>query len=437
MHLWCTIQRYTTKKEEREMSEENQNQCPKILAPIQFKDWIKTLDAKTIQSWKTEDWMQMYERVEYCIQNSVYYKGEIWSKYNEKLKKKQITPEEFHQKCEKIDNIQFLRKEFVSECEEEFIKLYKNYRMEPEQYSSAIRKGKKIGAQLASIGDIDCSAIAFNINARMEAMGEINIVMLENAYDINRPDYFEQMLAKTTEIDELSSSSSLSGIELSKKIYDSSLRTMTHEGTHYYFQTAAIWMLDLLKQGTTAKDISKDFANLLEKSGQYYLTTKSQKDLSKMGMKEKLEYQEKMFEGYHKQPVEKHANLMGYIIEHTYRGQVNQYSERNSTKLYYHIKSILGMPHKTIHNGKSVTFEHLISPRLDIEKVRKCFQDMPTEILEEMNIRENKGRIAYDIPENWSASKKIEDFIKQKEREDKTELIILQALNKQRQESNK
>ena len=400
------------------MSNYQENPCPKILYADGFRQWIKTIDEKSIQSWVTQDWLQMYKQIEDCIQNSYYHKGLVWEKYQKKFQNNQISEEEFNKIGIKIDNPQFLRNEFVNECEEEFVKLYKNYRMEPEHYSAIIKKGKEIGEHLALSGDIDCSAVAFDLNARADAMYEINVLMLKEAYNIDNQEEFEQLLAQTTITNKKRiSSSGIKGIEIEGSVYDSSLKTMVHEGTHYYFQTTAQWMRNLLEQGVTAKDIPNDFAKLLRMNAEYYLNSESKKDISSLEQNEQKKYQCEAFEGYRKQPVEKHANIMGWMMEHTYRNHVNQYSERNSLKLYPYIEDTLGTPYKTTHNGKSVTFEHYKTPYLGIAQVIRGFNDLSPEILEEMNIRENKDSIAYDISEKWPATKDIEKFLAIKEKE--------------------
>ena len=164
------------------MSKYKDNPCPKIQHTEDFKKWLKTIEEQSVQSWTTQDWLKMYNQIEDCIQNSYYHKGLVWEKYNARFKKNEISQEEFEKISIKIDNNQFLRNEFVNECEEEFVKLYKNYRMESEHYSAIIQKGKEIGKQLASHGNIDCSAVAFSLNARKDSMQEINSIMLDNAY---------------------------------------------------------------------------------------------------------------------------------------------------------------------------------------------------------------------------------------------------------------
>lgn len=400
------------------MSNYQENPCPKILYADYFKQWIKTIDEKSIQSWVTQDWLQLYKQIEDCIQNSYYHKGFVWEKYNAKYKNNQISEEEFNKIGIKIDNPQFLRNEFVNECEEEFVKLYKNYRMEPEHYSAIIKKGKEIGEHLALSGDIDCSAVAFDMRAREDAMETINALMLKEAYDLDKQEELEQLLAKIAITNKQRiSSSGIKGIEIEGSVYDSSLKTMGHEGTHYYFQTTAQWMRNLLEQGVTAKDISNDLAKLLRMNAEYYLNSESKKDISSLEQNEQKKYQYEAFDGYRKQPVEKHANIMGWMMEHTYRNHINQYSERNSLKLYPYIEDTLGRPYKTTHNGKSVTFEHHKTPYLGIAQVIRSFEDLPPEILEGMNIRENQDSIAYDIPEKWPATKEIENFLAIKEKE--------------------
>ena len=400
------------------MSNYEENPCPKISYADNFKKWIKTVDEQSIQSWTTRDWLKMYDRIEDCIQNSILHKGFIWEKYHKKWKAHQISDEELKKLSSRLDSTQFLRNEFVVECEEEFVKIYKNYRISPEQYSAMMKKGKEIGQHLALRGDIDCAAIAFERNSRAETMNNINVVMLKEAYDIDNPNEFEQFLAKIQITDRTNvSSSDINGIEIDGSIYDSSLKTMGHEGTHYYFQTTAKWMKEQLEQGTTAKDIPYDFAMLLKMNSAYYLSSVSKKDISALDKEEQRKYQDKAFESYRKQPVEKHANIMGLMIEHTYRNYVNQYSEKNSLKLYPYIEDTLGTPYKTTHNGKSVTFEHLKTPYLGVKQIQKSFEGLPQEMIEEMNIRETKDSLAYDIPENWSASEEIEKFLELKDKE--------------------
>ena len=400
------------------MSNYEENPCPKISYADNFKKWIKTVDEQSIQSWTTRDWLKMYDKIEDCIQNSLLHKGFIWEKYHKKWKAHQISDEELKKLSSRLDSTQFLRNEFVVECEEEFVKIYKNYRISPEQYSAMMKKGKEIGQHLALRGDIDCAAIAFERNSRAETMNNINVVMLKEAYDIDNPNEFEQFLAKIQITDRTNiSSSGISGIEIEGSIYDSSLKTMGHEGTHYYFQTTAKWMKEQLEQGTTAKDIPYDFAMLLKMNSAYYLSSVSKKDISALDKEEQRKYQDKAFESYRKQPVEKHANIMGLMIEHTYRNCVNQYSEKNSLKLYPYIEDTLGTPYKTTHNGKSVTFEHHKTPYLGVKQIQKSFAGLPQEMIEAMNIRETKDSLAYDIPENWSASKEIEKFLDLKDKE--------------------
>lgn len=400
------------------MSNYEENPCPKVSYADNFKKWIKTVDEQSIQSWTTRDWLKMYDRIEDCIQNSILHKGFIWEKYHKKWKAHQISDEELKKLSSRLDSTQFLRNEFVVECEEEFVKIYKNYRISPEQYSAMMKKGKEIGQHLALRGDIDCAAIAFERNSRAETMNNINVVMLKEAYDIDNPNEFEQFLAKIQITDRTNvSSSGINGIEIDGSIYDSSLKTMGHEGTHYYFQTTAKWMKEQLEQGTTAKDIPYDFAMLLKMNSAYYLSSVSKKDISALDKEEQRKYQDKAFESYRKQPVEKHANIMGLMIEHTYRNYVNQYSEKNSLKLYPYIEDTLGTPYKTTHNGKSVTFEHHKTPYLGVKQIQKSFAGLPQEMIEAMNIRETKDSLAYDIPENWSASKEIEKFLDLKDKE--------------------
>lgn len=420
------------------MSKYQENPCPKILYADEFKQWMKSIDEKSIQSWTTEDWLQIYEKIEDCTQKGYQHKGLVWEKYQKKFQNNQISEEEFNTIGIKIDNPHFLRKEFVEECEAEFVKLYKNYRMEPKHYSISMKKGKEIGQHLAQIGDIDCSAVAFDMRAREDAMETINVLMLKAAYDIDKHEEFEQLLAQTTITNKQNvSSSSVKGIEIEGSVYDSSLKTMGHEGTHYYFQTTAKWMRNLLEQGITAKEIPYDFAKLLRMNAEYYLNSESKKDISALEQQEQKKYQCEAFEGYRKQPVEKHANIMGWMMEHTYRNLVNQYSERNSLKLYPYIEDTLGTPYKTTHNGKSVTFEHHKTPYLGIAQVVRGFKDLPPKILEDMNIRENQDSIAYDIPEKWPATKEIENFLARKEKEyaeaDTLQGTVMQAIQQKKQ----
>lgn len=75
--------------------------------------------------------------------------------------------------------------------------------------------------------------------------------------------------------------------------------------------------------------------------------------------------------------------------------------------MIYHLK----------HNGDSVTFEYRIAPHLNKSDVEKAFKGMPPEMLEAMNIRETRGRIAFDIPENYTAARAIKKFLIPRQRE--------------------
>ena len=126
--------------------------------------------------------------------------------------------------------------------------------------------------------------------------------------------------------------------------------------------------------------------------------------------------------------------MLSTVVEHTYRAETKQYSERNSLAIYKYAKQKLGMIHRAKHNGDSVTLEYRIMPHLNKSVVEKAFEGMSPEMLQAMNIRETRGRIAFDIPENYTASRSIKEFLAPKQREQRINNIYQSVIAEKQKE---
>ena len=392
-------------------------EIPAINGINEFKQWVKNLSTQDIHSWSSKDWLKLFDALEkYVI--SKEFKSVMLQDYQKQLQEKKITLQDFAEKEKDISNNQVCRNYFTDQCQEQFAKLYQNYRIEPEIYSAIIAKGRAVGKHLAELGDIDCAAIAVEMGARRQMCRDVNNVMLEHNYTL--PDYkvFEACLAPV-EIEKMPSNgkTTYKGIKICNEEYDSSLCTMVHEGTHYYDQGGPMWSWNLQKEGILPHGVNRDFYELLDRNRFYYCCGTPKLDISGLPDEQQRKFKHNVFNGYKHQPVEKHASLLGTVVEHTYRAETRQYSERNSLEIYKYAKQKLGMIYHLKHNGDSVTFEYRIAPHLNKSDVEKAFEGMPPEMLEAMNIRETRGRIAFDIPENYTAARAIKKFLIPRQRE--------------------
>ncbi len=100
------------------------SEVPDFANVDEFKTWVHGLDENAIQKWTTEEWVDMYHKIDQF--RSFYGSGS----------------------------------EMVKNCPEEFIKLYRNYRFEPEQLKFIEGLAYKAGEQLAT-EDIDAARLAF------------------------------------------------------------------------------------------------------------------------------------------------------------------------------------------------------------------------------------------------------------------------------------
>ena len=91
----------------------------------EFKKWVGKLDERAIQKWTAADWVAMYEKIGPLRKKSYYANGQ----------------------------------EMVSDCANEFVKLYRNYRLEPEQLNYIRQIARQAGEELAG-QDVDAAKLA-------------------------------------------------------------------------------------------------------------------------------------------------------------------------------------------------------------------------------------------------------------------------------------
>lgn len=409
-------------------------EIPVINGIDDFKQWVKKLNGQDIRSWHTKDWLKIFDAIEKYVTGKEF-KTVMLQDYQKQLQEKKITPQVFDEKEKDISNNQVCRNYFTNQCQEQFAKLYQNYRFEPEIYSAIIKKGRAIGKHLAELGDIDCAAIAVEMGARRQMCQDVNSIMLEHAYTLPDCKVFEACLAPV-DIEKMSGlgGTTYKRIRINDEEYDDSLCTMVHEGTHYYDQCKSIWSWSLQREGILPQGINRNFYDLLDKSGHYYCPSTPKLDISDLPDEQQKRFKHNVFSGYKYQPKEKHASLLSTVVEHTYRAETKQYSERNSLAIYKYAKQKLGMIHRAKHNGDSVTLEYRITPHLNKSVVEKAFEGMSPEMLQAMNIRETRGRIAFDIPENYTASRSIKEFLAPKQREQRINNIYQSVIAEKQKE---
>lgn len=121
-----------------------------------FVKWSDGLSEKAIQSWKTDDWLKMYEKIDAYIESDDFYK--FYKKYEKHLfdkgKLKTYNP------TGAID-IAIGKRLFTHVCREEMGKIYRNYRFESEQSKYIREIAKQDGEKLATM-QFDAAALAIS-----------------------------------------------------------------------------------------------------------------------------------------------------------------------------------------------------------------------------------------------------------------------------------
>ena len=325
--------------------------------------WVEKLKPEEIQSWSTKDWNKMYEKLDNVILSS----PEINAKQKEFL-----TQNDFNETFQKIyfnstkDNdphnlyehkAKRARRIFKTEYGEKiFPKLYSNYRLEKQDYDKLVAHGKEIGTKLAQMNTPNTPVKPID-NARAHIYSKSNIDQKKRTATLSDKAVFEtttlgeynfspetglplkpyEEVKSQIEIKEITSNGyneiiknnpnqTKTTIDIREK--DAVLGTAIHEAVHAQAQVKTKYQLQNKEEKLLPREnMSEDFYTLIQNNRNYYFSYDTPSG-NTTRQERKTNYQ-----GYAKQPIEKHAELVAVVAERTFRKEKEQYSERAANDL--------------------------------------------------------------------------------------------------------
>ncbi|MBO5039317.1 MAG: hypothetical protein J6C85_07700, partial [Alphaproteobacteria bacterium] len=329
-----------------------------------FVKWSEGLSEKAIQSWKTDDWLKMYEKIDAYVESDDFYK--FYKKAEKRLfdkgKLKTYDP------TGAVD-IAKRKHLFTNVCSEYIGKIYRNYRFEPEQSKYIREIAKQDGEKLATI-QFDAAALAISdsdeaIINKGQTIG--NITREGTHYGTTLETGF---IDTSFRIDRSSSGAGATPVgrgvgivQLNPETFvDGNVSVAFHEYAHIYKQARNPLQKELAEKGILAHpELGKNFHKLMEKNGEYYISGKMIQslidDLRFKGFpRNKCRV---IFNNYHKQPSERYSNLYGAEAERSFRRVSGQLTERGAMD----VSSFL---------GNTVIFQGLDKPPVMLGKPKEA-----------------------------------------------------------------
>lgn len=405
---------------------------PEFKTQEDFRDWVKSLDDKQIQSFKTKDWLSLYDNLDkYTKANNIDPNG------------------------------------FTCENKEFFATLYRNYRFEPEQSRYIREIARKAGEELAKDPNIDPAKLAIETDFSNGRPSEIlnttrkinDITASTTSYEEGGNPYTEVLvkdIGSTTYGDAAYySREKISRIRMnSRTLTDGVLNTAAHESAHINFQTQTPTQQHLLEQGIAAhQELGTDFQKLMLQNKRYYLHfsvfEEDCKSLyEKLPPNEARQAYRKLFNGCIKEPMERLSNLYGHEFERAYRKSTGHYSERNAKLVSNYLavpspslpppppvvegeitnqissnppqtsRVSVGLPSecKSVDGGVKLTYS--TNGDCSVADLEKLIRDKLTKgdksVADLLDIKTNNtfGNVSFVVPNSYDFTSKFNDFIR-------------------------
>jgi len=354
-----------------------------------FREWVKGLDEKEIQSWRAKDWNKMYEKLSQSIDNSIEIEERIpaFLRSGKYFTQTDLRPEDLSE--EKLALAK--KKLFMRGVENIFVmaKLYMNYRMEPEQLKKIYelaQKAGKIASEHRSYGNV--FGWDEDIKTKMKSID--SIVLEQSSYPkvfkqrgiLEYPlhSYINLMEKDGSTVGYTSNSKGTPQINIARidKYGDMRWGTMFHEAAHAHLQSKKSEFGEEIAKVKPVETFDDDFAQLLNNNNDFYFDSDMYIKVVKkykigtilycMG-KTSGKLAKKMLSTiapYRRQPVEYFAHFYGYIAERSFRRVSGQYTERHLEETIKHMERIGLYGHKLFSDKEGNTILHY--SRLDDKK---------------------------------------------------------------------
>ena len=296
----------------------------------QFKEYVAKLSPEEIQGWTSADWSNFHHKLRYMCD----LKG--------------IKPRDF------VNHV----------CLPEFIKLYNNYRIDPEEFAFIQQNASTLGKELAQNDKIDVTqAIINNKGKCSDQMSIIWNTMKKNPQLSKKINEVEALggklnMAIDNNLDSLGAHSLKNGISVNlKKTKDDFVGTVAHESAHhlYWIDDYSYYTLDFYLESPSTESL----LNITRHSEKSEIYTH--------------------FNAYKRQPVEKKAFLWGYFCERAYRKEAGRPSERGALNLI----KLIGMPENMHYQDSRVVMQYSSEHKTKLSILSKLLP-------QQMSLKKNK-----------------------------------------------
>lgn len=314
----------------------------------------ENLDTKEIQAFTAHDWVNFYRKLDVYVVSSEDFNKIYQEKFDEMVEKG-FFPKLSKEQMQKMTAQQALNLQ-INQKRRLFVELNqpgsmmcilnRNYRFEPEQLKIIREMARNAGTKLAEAGG-DAVKVALPTK---EYSDDAILDMAWRADDLTW---------KQTEFLQNNSFYSTSSVQIDKNLsnfrgeatlIDDAHRRITlnpknakddiihvafHESAHSHLQTNSPAQIQLFLSGIMAKpELGKDFHELMAWNCYYYVSSerarrKYTRNLYDIFSRDEVRIiVKKMFNGYHKQPMERYSEIFGIEAERAFRKASGHKSER-------------------------------------------------------------------------------------------------------------
>jgi len=313
-----------------------------------FKKFVRELSPQEIRNWSTTDWLDLFKKIKSLNKNE-------WDQWKDDFVKSGFN------KDIKAPRV------LVTDCCEEFIKLYENYRLIPEDFEMIRYMAKIAGTNLAKQNKLDLAKILVTsneIDTQLEPVVNEVQLLSQTPHPVELD--FEHKIWETTE-----GHANYKKITLNKPILkDSFLLVSAHEAAHALLQREKCTYAE--KDFTPkALAISESFSELMFYNHEFYLNPSYFRGSAKMTSSSE---RKKLHHAYKHQPIEKHAELFGCFLERHFRKLTGQLSER----CFFSLMSLLEKPLNAKYENQDIVVNYPLS---ELEKIKSLIDILPKDTL--------------------------------------------------------
>ena len=382
---------------------ENKLDIPQFDSIQEFKKFVHRLEDSEIQSFSYDDWIELYEKIDKLFEN-----GNITERLDE-LKKNFIETgtKSSESVCLPMDASRFFTN---CMCGYEFIKLYKNFKLNPLDIEHINNIAKDVGLKL-SYEDFDLANILINDKEKKRFTECIDDILLKNTEYEKFYGDLSEMMKSDVKISVIPGTSNTGGtyhlqnnsVILLDQNSDDFISTATHEVSHAQYQQLTPLQIALAKGGVLPKGINPKLHKLFSYNNKFYLTGEIVYYVST------LDNLHSNHRGYSRQPLEHFAFFMGFLTEREYRKQSNQRSERGFIIYNNYLTQTLKVnaPLSASSNKGKIT---AIYSKDNLNKITKFHKSLPPDLQNKITLSNTGDNVFVTIDMKFCDRLKFRDF---------------------------